>query len=99
MSKSDETSDTVTVENKGSLRYLFSEQWSMSINGAFATTDFEAGDVSKKLDENSLGAELILQMSGHNSLSLHLKQEDISSDDNILDYRQNEVRLNWRYIF
>jgi hypothetical protein len=99
VSKSETTSDTLDQDNTARISYLYSEQWKVGAYIALASTEFVEEQASSNLDELKAGLTWTLSMKKHNQISVKLGTVDVSGNGNVLEYSQNEARLDWRYEF
>jgi len=81
------------------LSYLYSDQWQIGANLAFDRSEYEEALVSQVLDEQIGRVRLTLSLKQHSKVWFDVIARQVSSSDNSLDYRQNEVKLSWRYAF
>jgi hypothetical protein len=99
VSKTETTSDTLDQDNIAHLSYLYSEQWKIGAYIAFVTSEFIEADQSSQLDELKAGLAWTLSVQKYNQISLRLGSLDVSGSGDVLEYSQNEARIDWRYEF
>jgi hypothetical protein len=94
--------DSVIESYRVGLQYRYSNQWQYSLDINSRATEFNADQgaaVIADLDENNITASVTAKLSDHSQLVLNYMLQDVSSDDNAIDYRQNEFKLSWQYVF
>ena len=94
--------DSVIESYRVGLQYRYSNQWQYSLDINSRATEFNADQgaaVIADLDENNITASVTAKLSDHSQLVLNYMLQDVSSDDNAIDYQQNEFKLSWQYVF
>lgn len=81
------------------LSYLYSEQWQIGANLAFNRSEYDDVLASQVMDEQIGRIRLTLSLKQHSKVWFDVISRQVSSSDDSVDYRQNEVRLSWRYAF
>jgi hypothetical protein len=97
--QSELTSDSVNSNLAADLSYLYSDQWQVGANIAFDRSEYDDVLVSQILDEQIARVRLTLLLKQHSKVWFDVIARQVSSSDDSVDYRQNEVRLSWRYAF
>lgn len=88
------TTDTVTQDINGGLKYQYNQKWSLGANLSSSKTDFEG---SSQLGESTGHLEIGMQLKDHSMLALQMGYKQVDNDD--LAYEQNEVKLKWQVSF
>jgi hypothetical protein len=97
--QSELTSDSVNSSLATDLSYLYSNQWQIGANLALDRSEYDDLLVSQVLDERIGRVRLTLLLKPHNKVWFDVLARQVSSNDDSIDYRQNEVRVSWRYAF
>jgi hypothetical protein len=97
--QSEFASDSVNSRLVADLAYFYSDQWQIGANIAFDRSEYDEELVSQDLDEQIGRVRLTLLLKQHSKVWFDVAARQVSSTDNSVDYRQNEVRLSWRYAF
>jgi hypothetical protein len=95
--KSELASDSISSSLAADLSYLYSDQWQVGANVVLDRSEYEDVLVSQILDEQIGRLRLTLILKQHSKVWFDVASRQVSSNDNFVDYRQNEVKLSWRY--
>jgi hypothetical protein len=97
--QSEFSSDSVDSSLAADLSYLYSDQWRIGANLALDRSEYDEALVSQVLDEKVGRVRLTLLLKQHSQVWFDVIARQVSSSDDSRDYRQNEVKLSWRYAF
>jgi hypothetical protein len=97
--QSELTSDSENSSLAADLSYFYSDQWQVGANLALDRSEYDDVLVSQVLDEQIGRIRLTLLLKEHSKVWFDATTRRVSSSDDSVDYRQNEVRLSWRYTF
>lgn len=95
--ESEFASDSVNSSLAADLSYIYSDQWQIGTNVVLDRSEYNDLLVSQILDEHIGRVRLTLILKQHSKVWFDVAVRQVSSNDNSVDYRQNEVRLSWRY--
>ncbi|MDM7861413.1 hypothetical protein QTP81_12475 [Alteromonas sp. ASW11-36] len=90
-------SDSVDVIHGVDWQYVYNELWFWGIRLNWLDKTLESASLERDIKQFDFNASLGFNLTSYQSIHFDFMRRDVSSNDNFLDYTQNEVGLRWQY--
>ena len=83
----------------GRVSYDMSDYWQFGVDLASLNTKYFQEVSTREVDELDLGFFALLSFKDYHDLELSVSRRHLDAEEDEIEYWQNEVTLNWRYMF